>query len=346
MTDSSRVTQVTIPGQANDTLSGEVAIRANMDQTGLTVAGKSRALAAADRLFGGLLGIPAEYLDGIRARMNAKNRISEEKIIVEGRSSIADLDRRAQVESVAMQRLAAEETRNQINREAVWIETEEALKAAPPPQPGSPENDVQELDEDWINVFAGYAEKASSDHLRQLWGRILAGEIRKPASYARSTLRVISEMDIEIATTFQEVAKLRLFEDCIVRPIPLRGQQLLNWIFLEEVGLLQEASSGLSRTFEGNGGDDFFVAQNNYYLRLVLRDRKQKFGVFVTRLTRAGREIANILPTDDLSALKSFAENTPIDAGVEIGKIVSFGADGTFKGYPIEVMRQFPKERI
>lgn len=58
-----------------DELSGEVAIRAHIDHTGLTVTGKSRFLAATDRLFGGIVGIPAEYFEGIRARLVARNTL-------------------------------------------------------------------------------------------------------------------------------------------------------------------------------------------------------------------------------------------------------------------------------
>ena len=58
--------------ESPDELGGEVSIRAQLDATGLTVGGKSRALAAADRLLGGLVGIPAAYLEGVRARVEAR----------------------------------------------------------------------------------------------------------------------------------------------------------------------------------------------------------------------------------------------------------------------------------
>jgi hypothetical protein len=51
---------------AKDELGGEIAIRAHIDKSGLTVGGKSRFLVATDRLLGGLMGIPASYVEGIR----------------------------------------------------------------------------------------------------------------------------------------------------------------------------------------------------------------------------------------------------------------------------------------
>jgi hypothetical protein len=69
-----------------DELSGEVAVRAHIDPTGLTVAGKSRFLAATDRLLGGLIGIPAAYVEGIRARLEIKSSIRLEHIQAQGRA--------------------------------------------------------------------------------------------------------------------------------------------------------------------------------------------------------------------------------------------------------------------
>jgi hypothetical protein len=40
-----------------------------------------------------------------------------------------------------------------------------------------------EIDDDWLNVFVRLAEDKTSEELQQLFGRILAGEIRKPGSF-------------------------------------------------------------------------------------------------------------------------------------------------------------------
>ena len=49
-----------------------------------------------------------------------------------------------------------------------------------------PESDAEEVDLDWLNYFGGYAEKASSKKVRDLWARVLAGEIRHPGSFSRA----------------------------------------------------------------------------------------------------------------------------------------------------------------
>lgn len=54
-----------------------------------------------------------------------------------------------------------------------------------------------------MNSFMRFAEDASSDRLRDLFGRILAGQIFRPGAFCLTTLRTLSELDQAIATDFQ-----------------------------------------------------------------------------------------------------------------------------------------------
>ncbi|RYE51669.1 MAG: DUF2806 domain-containing protein [Hyphomicrobiales bacterium] len=65
-----------------------------------------------------------------------------------------------------------------------------------PPEPPS---------EDWMNSFTRYCEDASSEELRDLFAKTLAGEINRKGSFAISTLRVISELTQDMASAFQSV---------------------------------------------------------------------------------------------------------------------------------------------
>jgi hypothetical protein len=57
-------------------------------------------------------------------------------------------------------------------------------------------------DDDWLMAFMRHAEDASSDELRTLFGRILAGQICQPKSFSRTTLRTVSELDEQTAADF------------------------------------------------------------------------------------------------------------------------------------------------
>jgi hypothetical protein len=79
--------------------------------------------------------------------------------------------------------------RHQENRDAVALKTMQSLQADPQPEQGDWPS------EDWLANFESYAEEASSDQLRTLFARLLAGEIRKPSSISPMTLHFVSMLD-------------------------------------------------------------------------------------------------------------------------------------------------------
>jgi uncharacterized protein DUF2806 len=80
-----------------------------------------------------------------------------------------------------------EERRKLENRAAAVQEALEDLHA----NPGSADAQA-EIEDDWLNLFARLAEDKSSDDLRRLFGKILAGEIKKPGSFSLRTIQLLS----------------------------------------------------------------------------------------------------------------------------------------------------------
>src|SRR5208283_1459027 len=58
-----------------------------------------------------------------------------------------------------------------------------------------------------LNIFERYAEDASSETMRALWARVLAGEIRRPGQFSLRTLRFMSELDATTAKLFESYAR-------------------------------------------------------------------------------------------------------------------------------------------
>jgi len=339
MTQGAERTHRPAEAKKGDELSGEVVVRAHVDQAGLTLAGKSRFLAATDRLLGGLVGIPAAYFEGIRERVEIKNSIRLEQIRVQSRGMIELLENMGVTGKVTAQRFVAEEILKQINREAVWAESDKSIRLLASPNPTDSHDGAPELEEDWINIFASYAEKASSERLRQLWGRILAGEIRKPGSFAPSTLRTISEMDAEIATAFQEVVALRLETNMLLKPSPLEGDLLLKWTFLEEVGLFQEVNGSLTMIYSSTDGEHGVITTRNYSLRITFKKQIPNISIQMVKITRVGQQIADILPWDEIATLKGIARRIAEESdGLDLGQII--GRDqGRITSRIIEVIK-------
>jgi len=65
-------------------------------------------------------------------------------------------------------------------------------------------------DEDWINRFFATAQDISSEEMQMLWGRILAGEIKRPGSYSLRTLDFVRNLNKRDAGVFEKIAKLAL----------------------------------------------------------------------------------------------------------------------------------------
>lgn len=66
------------------------------------------------------------------------------------------------------------------------------------------------IDEDWTTRFFKIAEDISNEEMQSLWGKILAGEIKKPKSYSLRTLDLIKNLSKTEADTFIKVANFTI----------------------------------------------------------------------------------------------------------------------------------------
>jgi hypothetical protein len=332
-----------LPATKGDALNAEVSIRAHLDHSGLTLGGKSRFLSATDRLFGGLVGIPAAYFEGIRVRTELKSDFKTTNLSSELNAVRRLLESHGEIGEAAGRRFVAEEIRKQQNREAVWAQAIAVTEELPSPDP-NPGNgtadDTVALDDDWMDMFAGYAEKASSERVRNLWGRILSGEIRKPRSFALSTLRVLSEMDTEIANAFQDVLEHRISHEVILKSIGLHNDNLDKLIFLEEVGLLQEVNTELDYIVGLSADGIGWIFTSGHGLLIKTKAGSEPLHIRSIKITRVGQQIASILPWDELESLRraaSAVEHHVNVAGLELARIHD-RSDRTFRYETIEVL--------
>ncbi len=99
-------------------------------------------------------------------------------------------------------------------------------------------------------------------------------------------------MDVEIASAFQEVARLRVNESAVLKPAPLTGELLIKWVFLEEVGLLQEVNSNLHLDLSGSDGDVSIINTKKYCLLLKFNAIKENLRIEIGKIVeRQGDQI-------------------------------------------------------
>lgn len=301
--------------ESRELKSEAIGISAQLEGTTFNLGVKSRFTTALDRLAGNIVHIPNWWIEAAESKKRAKDSAELAAIHARGDAQVALLTAEGEqavrryseltaAGAHAIEGFVREQAIRQRNREAVAFETGEALRELPPPDISG---DDELIDDDWLNVFAAFAEKASSGQLRMLWGRILAGEIRKPHTFSLTTLRVISELDKTVATTFEKVLQGRI-GDNIYAP-EQQGAELLDHIFLEESGLVQGAGGLLSLNIKKLPDGHFFLNSGNFALRMKPRKSStDSLSLSIAKLSRVGREVASIIsPLDEASGLRKVA---------------------------------------
>lgn len=282
-----------------DPLGGELTVRAQIDQAGLTVAAKSRALNAIDRLIGAAIDILGSRVEGISGKQRATNAAREEVIRAAGAAVAEQIGANPDMATRAMEALLGNELRKQANREAVAAAAIEDLRD--PQRTVDATADEEALDEDWLNVFGEYAERASSARLRDLWGRVLAGQVRKPGTFSLATIRVMAELDQEIAESFQDAVALRFVRSFIKKPENLKNELLVRLSELEESGFLQGVSGPVNIRVDVEETGFAFLANGSRGLRLY-GPKGYTYQLDVIRITRVGQQIASLFPECDPAA--------------------------------------------
>ncbi len=288
-----------------DHLSNEVSLEASLSGTGVSGKVKSRALAALDRFAGSLIDIPTAKLEAAAARIRAESN-QKIRLLTSANESIHTLEDEEKLAQAVVKINTAERIEPTINKLHVAKLAIKHLSNNQSNEKRSSGND--NLEEDWLNYFEQYAEKATSEKMRDLWARVLAGEIRKPQSFSLATLRFLSELDQEIAKVFERETMHRMQNGFILMPEDQekRNQRFFDLSFLEEVGLLQDVTLGAQVTKKLNDEGYFIWREGNLMLKAKA---EESIRLEVVRITRVGQEITHILPPPShMEVLEKIAE--------------------------------------
>ena len=284
-----------------DHLSNQVSVDARITNSGLSANAKSRAIAAFDGLLGSLLDVPASKLETYANRVRSQSRL-EATVFDNAADRLAgmidgDADAARLIDEVVTSQIHLLANKKNVAQRALGYLTAPSSRTGPEPKAES-----AEVDPDWLNYFGGHAEKASTEKVRDLWARVLAGEIRNPGSFSLMTLRFLAELDRQIALWFQEETAFRFMGKYILPPTDYTGERLERLNFLEQVGLLHHVApvGGICHVFKPDTNGLRAVFEGNLCLRIYL-DREVRLNVI--GLTRVGKEIATILPPVDPRAV-------------------------------------------
>jgi hypothetical protein len=182
----------------------------------------------------------------------------------------------------AKARFLGEAFAKQENLEAVLQGAEQQLLLAPPEGAGQSDNADSNsssydagLDKDWAAAFTREAELASSDELRSRLAKVLSGEIAQPGTFARSTIRLIAELDRHVLEDFQKLSPYIASNGIITTEDWNSGEYFSAGMRLDDAGLINGVtgsthkrytispegyatliSDGLALVFHGNPGTE------------------------------------------------------------------------------------------
>ena len=283
---------------------------------------KQNALKAFGRLCSAAIEVPIAHLEGVadEKRAFAEARV---KLIETTASQIArEIKVDKEYALIAAQRYGQKILREQVNLDLI---SEEAARQLKDTNDAHTSEEVGQIDDDWLNHFEKEACQRSTEDMQLLFGKILAGEIRRPSSFSIKAVKIMGEIDKAAANLFK-----RLCSMCIVLRIPdtnqifdarvlsLSGDAGNNALqkyglgfgelnILQEYGLvIADYNSwrdyGLSVANKNNVVVLGFSHQNTYWGLLPEGDRKdgQELKLHGVALSKAGRELLNIVEIEPI----------------------------------------------
>lgn len=312
--------------------------------TGIPDPFKKNALKAFGQLCTAAVDIPIAYLEGkaseIRAGTDA--RVS---LINSGSEQIAQqMNIPTNYVDAATNKFAQKIIQERINVDTISLNAKQELEQESfADSVTSPE----EISSDWLNSFEKEATTKSSEEMQLLFGKILAGELKKPSTYSIRTVKILAQLNEEVAELFQrfcsmcstlyvgdEVYNSSLFSlgknASQSNALTEFGMQPKKLNLLIEYGLLDPSFTlGLptrdyikgpktNKPIPFKYNKDFFILQLDEEEKLPERHR-----LYGPSLTKSGEEllgIVDIIPNDSYTkALKDYLS----ESGVKMHKIES-----------------------
>lgn len=275
----------------------------------------------------GILFEPWQIVRKAKAEAKSESIIAVEraktKALIDG-----DIEKAESLERIN-ERLVNKEIRRQNNIENVVYAAGSVLEA---------DNSVSEkpVNQDWATRFFDIVQDVSDNEMQNLWGQILAGEIKQPQSYSLRTLEILRNMTKEDAETFQKVAQFALRQgdsflftsDNVLEKF---GVSYSNIAKLIEIGLLQPGDF-VTRSYSTINSSDnkFGIIYGDLIIIINQKADAPKISISIRQFTTPGNELVKLINiTPNINYIKELALRLKNDyVKVSYAKISGFEEDG------------------
>ncbi len=158
----------------------------------------------------------------------------------------------------------------------------------------------EKVDQDWLSQWAESAGLFSDEQMQELWGRILAGEIKAPGKYSLRTLNFVkstSKKDLE------EIYAISPFvlQDFIFKNPNNSAKSHLSFgalLHLQDLGVIQGVDAiGLNQTFNSLYTDRFELGITFGNMLFIIKSPEHSKTLIVPayRITSLGKEVFSLI---------------------------------------------------
>ena len=170
-----------------------------------------------------------------------------------------------------------------------------------------PDSEVSEkqVENDWFERWRENAQDVSSDELRQLWARVLSGEVKQPGTFSLHLLELLRRISRTDAESICKIAPYVIDGGWIFRRdysfFSERGFRFSFFLDLEELGILTGTQilpnvGGLKWEQRSISDDSFLAILKNHGKALIIEspDPKRRLEIPIVGVTRVGKEILSL----------------------------------------------------
>ena len=156
------------------------------------------------------------------------------------------------------------------------------------------------IEDDWLFAWRDYAGRVSAKELQDLWGRILAGEVKQPGSYSMRTLEFLKGLSKPEAELISKAARFvidgRIYRDK-EEYLEADGLHFSNLLFLQDIGVLSGVEAlGLTTIYKTEDNNKYLkgLIASNKIILIEHEDKNKVAEAGIYLLTGVGKEVLRL----------------------------------------------------
>lgn len=171
---------------------------------------RKNAAKAFSRLCTAAVEYPVALIEGAIAERRAESRARVVLVDASANQIAEQLRIDPTYARAAASKFAQKIVRERVNIDQVSEIAAAELKSEPLSSKNDPIPEADPISEDWLNAFESEAAQMSSEQMQRLFGKILAGEIRRPSSFSIKTIKLMAQLDNHAASLFNLFCSLAI----------------------------------------------------------------------------------------------------------------------------------------